>query len=89
MTTSFTCDRRSSNLRRTMITLCLFAPTPRPVAWRQDEPYGKGVRELVQGLGGTVEFDSQVGSGTCVVVEIPMLREDGQAGSLAGDWEWL
>ena len=32
----------------------------------------KGVRELVQWLGGTVEIDSQVGSGTCVVAELPV-----------------
>ena len=35
----------------------------------------KGVRDLVRGLGGTVEIDSLRGAGTCVIVEIPLSRE--------------
>jgi signal transduction histidine kinase len=37
----------------------------------------KGIRHLVGWLGGTVDIDSQRGKGTCVMVEIPQLREMG------------
>ena len=35
----------------------------------------KGVRDLVRGLGGTVEIESLRGAGACVIVEIPLSRE--------------
>ena len=35
----------------------------------------KGIRDLVGWLGGTMEIGSQCGSGTCVVVEIPLSQE--------------
>ena len=45
----------------------------------------KDLCQLVQWLGGIVDVDTQVGNGTCIIVEIPVLGEDGQAGSVAGD----
>ena len=33
----------------------------------------KGIRQLVQWQGGTVNVDSRPGAGTCIVVEIPLL----------------
>jgi signal transduction histidine kinase len=44
-----------------------------------------GVRELVRRLGGTVDIDTRLGQGTCISVEIPVLKQDGQAGSVARD----
>ena len=35
----------------------------------------KDVRELVQSLGGIVDIDSRVGNGTCVAIEIPVVKE--------------
>lgn len=35
----------------------------------------KAIRQLVQWRGGTVNADSRLGAGTCVVVEIPLLQE--------------
>jgi two-component system sensor histidine kinase ComP len=35
----------------------------------------KGIRHLVHWLRGTLDIDSQFGKGTCVMVEIPVLRE--------------
>ena len=34
------------------------------------------VHHLAQWLGGTVDIDTRIGNGTCVVVEIPLLRDD-------------
>ena len=45
----------------------------------------KTVRELVQWFGGTVEIDTQIGNGTCIVVEIPVHRENGQVASVSRD----
>ena len=38
----------------------------------------KGIRNLVEWMGGTVKIDSQPGVGTCVMVEVAMPSEDGQ-----------
>ena len=35
----------------------------------------EGIQDLVRGLGGTVEIDSQLGAGTCVIVEVPLAQE--------------
>jgi signal transduction histidine kinase len=35
----------------------------------------KGIRQLVEWRGGTVNVDSRPGVGTCVLVEIPLWRE--------------
>ena len=35
----------------------------------------KGIRQLVQWQGGTVNVDSRPGAGTCIVVEIPLVQE--------------
>jgi signal transduction histidine kinase len=32
----------------------------------------EGIRDLVRWLGGTIEIDSQLGAGTCVIVEVPL-----------------
>jgi signal transduction histidine kinase len=45
----------------------------------------KGVRELVQSLGGIVDIDSRLGDGTCIAIEIPVVKEPGQAGIAARD----
>ena len=37
----------------------------------------QGIRRLVCWLGGTVEIDSRLGAGTCVIVEIPLSQETG------------
>ena len=37
----------------------------------------KGIRHLVRWLGGTIEIDSQLGRGTCVIVEVPLPQETG------------
>ena len=37
----------------------------------------KGLRQLVEWQGGTMNVDSRPGVGTCVVVEIPLVRETG------------
>jgi carbon storage regulator CsrA len=37
----------------------------------------KGIRHLVRWLGGTIEIDSQLGTGTCVIVEVPLFQETG------------
>lgn len=41
----------------------------------------KGIRHLVGWLGGSLHIDSQRGKGTCVMVEIPQLRQTGPNGS--------
>ena len=35
----------------------------------------KAIRQLVQWRGGTVNVDSRLGAGTCIVVEIPLIQE--------------
>jgi len=35
----------------------------------------KAIRQLVQWRGGTVNVDSRPGAGTCIIVEIPLVRE--------------
>jgi len=45
----------------------------------------KGVRELVQSLGGIVDIDSRPGNGTCIAIEIPVVEEHRQAGGVARD----
>jgi nitrate/nitrite-specific signal transduction histidine kinase len=37
----------------------------------------KGIEDLVRWLGGTIEIDSQLGAGTCVIVEVPLSKETG------------
>ena len=37
----------------------------------------EGIRDLVRWLGGTIEIDSQLGAGTCVIVEVPLSQETG------------
>ena len=37
----------------------------------------KGIREVAQWLGGTVSIDSRRGTGTCIIIEIPLLQENG------------
>ena len=44
----------------------------------------KGVRDLVQWLGGTADIYSQFGSGTCIVVEIPVSGKTGKQAALLG-----
>ena len=36
----------------------------------------KEIRDLVRGLGGTIEIDSVLGAGTCVIVEVPLSKEN-------------
>lgn len=35
----------------------------------------KGIRDLVRWLGSTIETDSQLAAGTCVIVEVPLSQE--------------
>ena len=39
----------------------------------------KGVRELVESLGGIVDIDSRPGNGTCIAVEIPVVEEHSES----------
>ena len=49
----------------------------------------KGVCKFVQWLGGTVDIDTRLGKGTCIVAEIPLRREDEPAGHGIRDWNRL
>ena len=44
----------------------------------------EGIRDLVRWLGGTLEIDSQLGAGTCVIVEVPLSQETGTNHPTAG-----
>jgi signal transduction histidine kinase len=44
----------------------------------------EGVAQLVRLLGGTVDIDSRPGTGTCVVVEIPLLQKSESGGRTLG-----
>ncbi len=37
----------------------------------------KWIQDLVRWLGGTIEIDSRLGAGTCVIVEVPLSQETG------------
>ena len=47
----------------------------------------KAIRQLVQWQGGTVNVESRPGDGTCIVVEIPLLRET-EPDDQTGDGQW-
>ncbi len=47
----------------------------------------EGIRDLVRWLGGTIEIDSQLGAGTCVIVEVPLSQETGTNHPTSGRYD--